>query len=116
MVQSPTPKGTYLLSSDGALRGLVQLLNGLGVVAQILLTTNQDDGETLAEVENLGNPLSNRVSIDSRNEQPNRMLLEYSKFQAPTFSWTLSSESGESTAKQIRITWESGYDKGRRRS
>lgn len=25
-----------------------------------------------------------------------------------TFSWTLSRESGESTAKQIRITWESG--------
>lgn len=33
-----------------------------------------------------------------------------------TFSWTLSSESGESTAKQMRITWESGYDSGRRRS
>lgn len=25
-----------------------------------------------------------------------------------TFSWTLSRESGESTAKQMRITWESG--------
>jgi len=35
----------------------VELLNGLRVVAQILLATNQDDGETLAEVKNLGNPL-----------------------------------------------------------
>jgi hypothetical protein len=33
-----------------------------------------------------------------------------------TFSWTLSSESGESMAKQIRITCESGYESGRRRS
>ena len=58
--KSATLKGTYLLSSDGALGGLLQLLNGLGVVAQILLTTNQDDGKALAEVENLGNPLENR--------------------------------------------------------
>lgn len=27
---------------------------------------------------------------------------------ARTFSCTLSNESGESTAKQMRITWESG--------
>jgi hypothetical protein len=33
-----------------------------------------------------------------------------------TFSWTLSSESGESTEKQMRMTCESGYDSGRRRS
>lgn len=33
-----------------------------------------------------------------------------------TFSPTLSRESGESTAKQIRMTCESGYDRGRRRS
>ena len=32
-----------------------------------------------------------------------------------TFSWTLSSESGESIAKQIKMTCESGYDSGRRR-
>jgi hypothetical protein len=41
----------------------VQLLNGLGVVAQILLAANQDNGEALAEVENLGNPLKDRVSM-----------------------------------------------------
>jgi len=48
---------TYLLGANGLLGGLVELLNGLRVVAQILLATNQDDGETLAEVKNLGNPL-----------------------------------------------------------
>ena len=30
-----------------------------------------------------------------------------------TFSWTLSSESGESTAKQMRMTSLSGYESGR---
>lgn len=35
----------------------MELLNGLGVVAQILLATNKNDGKTLAEVQNLGNPL-----------------------------------------------------------
>lgn len=33
-----------------------------------------------------------------------------------TFSWTLSSESGESTEKQMRITCESGYERGLNRS
>jgi len=32
------------------------------------------------------------------------------------FSCTFSKESGESIAKQIKITWESGYESGRRRS
>lgn len=48
---------TYLLRGDRLLRGLVQLLNGLGVVAEILLASNQDDGKALAEVKNLGDPL-----------------------------------------------------------
>lgn len=47
----------YLALTDGALGGLVELLNSLGVVTQILLTANQDNGKTLAEVEDLGNPL-----------------------------------------------------------
>lgn len=34
----------------------------------------------------------------------------------PTFSCTLSSESGESMAKQMRMTCESGYESGRSRS
>lgn len=49
---------TYLLRGDGLLAGLTQLLNGLGIVAQILFAANEDDGQALAEVKNFGNPLS----------------------------------------------------------
>jgi hypothetical protein len=38
----------------------VELLNGLLVEAQILLAANKDDGQALAEVKNLGNPLRHR--------------------------------------------------------
>jgi hypothetical protein len=58
-------------------------------------------------VENFGNPLRTRVST---------LDAQHAIGKSPTFSWTLSSESGESTAKQIKMTCESGYDKGRRRS
>jgi hypothetical protein len=51
---------TDLLRRDGLLAGLAELFNGLGVVSQILLAANQDDGKTLAEVKNLGNPLLTR--------------------------------------------------------
>jgi hypothetical protein len=57
---------TYLLRGDRLLRGLGKLLDGLGVVAQILLAANKDDGKTLAEVKNFGNPLRNRVSTQMR--------------------------------------------------
>ena len=48
---------SYLLGSDGLLACLVELFNGLLVVSQILLATNQDDWEAAAEVQNLRNPL-----------------------------------------------------------
>jgi hypothetical protein len=48
---------TYLFRSDWLLGGLVQLLNGLGVMTKILLATDENDGEALAEVKNLGDPL-----------------------------------------------------------
>lgn len=47
----------YLLRSDRLLRGLVQLLDGLLVVAQILLAADEDNGEALAEMKDLGDPL-----------------------------------------------------------
>ena len=47
----------YLLRSDRLLRGLVQLLDGLLVVAQILLAADEDDGQAGAEVQDLGDPL-----------------------------------------------------------
>jgi hypothetical protein len=78
----------------------VELLNGLLVVTQILLATDENDGET-----------AEHVSVVSYLEVGRRRIVGNS-----TFSWTLSRESGESTAKQIRMTCESGYERGRRRS
>jgi hypothetical protein len=48
---------TNLLGGDRLLGGLVQLLNGLLVEAQILLATDENDRQALAEVQNLGDPL-----------------------------------------------------------
>ena len=48
---------THLLRRDRLLAGLAELLNGLVVISQILLTTNQDDGKSLTEVKDLGDPL-----------------------------------------------------------
>lgn len=47
----------YLLGADGLLACLAELLNGLVVVTQILLATNEDDGKALAEMQDLRNPL-----------------------------------------------------------
>jgi len=49
--------GSYLFRANGPLGGLVQLLDCLGVVAKILFASNEDDGETLAEVKNFRDPL-----------------------------------------------------------
>lgn len=99
---------TDLLGRHGLLRRLVQLLNRLLVKAQVLLASNEDDGKALAEVQNLGDPLWVHVSLGA--------VMAMTRLEGGTFSWTLSSESGESTAKQMRITCESGYERGRRRS
>ena len=47
----------YLFGRHRLLAGLAQLLDRLLVVSQILLAADEDDGEALAEVKNLGNPL-----------------------------------------------------------
>jgi hypothetical protein len=46
-----------LLRWDGLLAGLSEFLDDLLVVSQILLAANKDDRETLAEVQNLRDPL-----------------------------------------------------------
>lgn len=89
-----------LLARDGTLVHAGKVLDGLGVVAQVLLASNENDGEAVAEVEHLRDPLRRLVKHASKG---------------PAFSWTLSSESGESIAKQMRMTCESGYERGRRR-
>lgn len=94
---------THLFWCHRLLRRLVQLLNCLLVISQILLAADQDDGESLAEMEDFRDPLSNRkdyVSVPSR--------FPAAREHVRTFSCTLSSESGESTAKQMRMTCESG--------
>jgi hypothetical protein len=48
---------SYLLGGDRLLAGLLQLSNGLLVVSQILLAADKDNGQTLAEVKNLRDPL-----------------------------------------------------------
>jgi hypothetical protein len=50
-------KATYLLGRNGLLAGLMKLLDCLLVIPKILLATDEDDGETLAEVKNFGDPL-----------------------------------------------------------
>ena len=46
-----------LLGADRPLARLAQLLNNLGVSSQILLASDKDDGQILAEVEHLRDPL-----------------------------------------------------------
>jgi hypothetical protein len=48
---------THLLLGNGSLRGLVKFLDGLLIVSKILLTSNEDDGKALAEMQDLGDPL-----------------------------------------------------------
>lgn len=50
-------EATYLLVRHGLLAGLAQLLNGLGVVAEILLAADQELGDIRAKVMDLGAPL-----------------------------------------------------------
>ena len=97
-------KVTYLLRSNRPLVGLPELLNHSGVAPEILLAADEDDGETGAEVHDLGNPLWGKTHGGNKRQNS----AEVTKEDVRTFSCTLSNESGESTAKQIRMTWESG--------
>jgi hypothetical protein len=47
----------YLLWCNRLLAGLVKLLDGLLVVAEILLATNEDNWKPLAEMQHFGDPL-----------------------------------------------------------
>jgi hypothetical protein len=65
-----------LLGRNGLLARLTELLLNLGVVSQILLATDEDDGETLAEVKNFRDPLLLDVverigRVDSEADQDN---------------------------------------------
>ena len=90
---------SYLFRSDWSLVGPPKLLNDSRVTPDVLLATDEDDGETTAEVLDLGDPLKCNLSHETKDKGGLRKR---------TFSCTLSKESGESTAKQMRMTWESG--------
>ena len=79
-------------------------------MTEILLATNENNGKTRAEMKHFGNPLL-RGTCQLCNLAIERVCSEHR-----TFSLTLSSESGESIEKQIRMTCESGYERGRSRS
>jgi hypothetical protein len=85
----------HLFRRHGLLAGLVQLLDGLGIESEILLAAHQDDGQAGAEVQHLGDPLREVSRCGGGRARR-------------TFSCTLSRESGESMAKQMRMTCESG--------
>jgi hypothetical protein len=54
---------TYLLGGNRLLGSFVKLLNGSLIKSEILLATDENDGQALAEMENLGDPLQLAVSL-----------------------------------------------------
>ena len=79
---------TYLLGADGLLACLAELLNGLVVVTQILLAADQDDGKSLAEMEDLRNPLQEASASGDSQVAPGRVRdnLSWGRWRVLTFS------------------------------
>jgi hypothetical protein len=48
---------TDLLGGNGLLRGFGELLDSLRIVTEIALAADKNDGKTLAEVQDFGDPL-----------------------------------------------------------
>jgi hypothetical protein len=97
MVAAYQPRLTYLLVGDGLLRRLVQLLDRLGVKPQILLAANKDDGQTRAEVQNLGDPLSTQRVSAYNHESATRgvMMLSYLLLYVVKRVWRVDGEADE---------------------
>lgn len=57
---------THLLRGHGLLARFAELLDGLVVIAQILLAAHENDGKALAEVKDLGNPLQRSMFVSNR--------------------------------------------------
>ena len=88
----------YLFRGDRLLRSFVQLFNCLRVVTEILFASNQNNGQALAKMQDFRDPLK----VICQN--PFTWLDAANIGAGHTFSCTLSKESGESTAKQMRMT------------
>jgi len=56
-VESRFDFSTYLFWCNRLLRSLSQFFNRLWVVSKVILAANEDDWETLTEVQDFGNPL-----------------------------------------------------------
>ena len=93
---------THLFRSDRSLARLPEFLNYTWVASKVLFASNKDDRQTSAEMHNFGNPLRERIGSEFAFQGMEKSGKGRKKKH--TFSWTLSSESGESTAKQMRIT------------
>lgn len=69
-VWSMNRRKAYLLGADGPLPAGSQILNGLGIVPQIQLASDQDNRQTIAEVQDFGDPLQ-----DGKPEAMSSMFL-----------------------------------------
>ena len=54
---TPPRSCSYLLRCNGLLARLVEFFNRLLIITQILLTADENDGETTAEMQDFGDPL-----------------------------------------------------------
>jgi hypothetical protein len=84
-----------LLSQDGLLSCSGQFFDRLHIVAEVALASNENDGQAFAEVEDFTDPLSITLVAELWNNLPKEIR---------AVSCTLSRLSGESMAKQMRIT------------
>jgi hypothetical protein len=91
---------TNLLRCNWSLVLLAEGVDGVGITTQVLLASNKHHGYLWAEMHDFSDPLypTTVVSLGGCS----------SGYRYHTFSCTFSSESGKSTAKQIRTTCESG--------
>ena len=84
-----------LLSRDGLEFHFGQFFDRLPIVAEVALASNENDGQTFAEVEDFTDPLPITSVAGLWNNLAKAVR---------TFSGTLSRLIGESMAKQMRIT------------
>jgi len=104
---------THLCPAYRSLAGLSKLTNCLLVIPEVFLESDEDDGDSLAEMEDFADPL---FFCCVSTGKVRWRVVRYVVGCLLTFSCTLSSESGESMAKQMSATFVSGYTSGRRRS
>lgn len=66
---------THLFGGDGLLGCLRQLFDGLAIISQVVFASNQDNGKTLAEMQDLGDPLCSAGLADERPSRDSGIYL-----------------------------------------